>query len=350
MRHNVPTASVCTCCIRNLGEMMSAVEAMKSAVSTLWTLSTLCRVACSSSALAAAVVAGPALTAAATMTPARKAPSSSLRPALPHSQAPLKQKPTRTSWHSSREPCRLRIRSRCESTVRASSSEAPPTTTSLNSTLRIMTRMRAFTSAASSGLASVMRGGVGLKTGMRANSRPTVQSCRMRVPTVMLPYEVFILLVTSRHLTTTLVEDMLSRAPVNTPCITGASHTQAAMAPPRIMAIRICADPPMMVTPSTDLIFDRLSSMPRPNSSSETPSWAMVSTCTSSLTSCRPPGPTRAPAMRYPLMVGCRSASNIIPKTAAAVMTTVRSVISCGSSIRDATSELGFDRTNSLSC
>ena len=48
----------------------------------------------------------------------------------------------------------------------------------------------------------------------------------------------------SRHLTTTLVLDMASSAPVNAPVVTVESHIHADTAPPTAMAIAICIDPP----------------------------------------------------------------------------------------------------------
>ena len=46
------------------------------------------------------------------------------------------------------------------------------------------------------------------RTGMKANSSPTMQSCRMRVPIVIWPCCVFVALASVRHLTTMEVDDI----------------------------------------------------------------------------------------------------------------------------------------------
>ena len=45
-------------------------------------------------------------------------------------------------------------------------------------------------------------------TGMKANSRPTRQSCSMRVPMVICPWAMLVERLSSRHLTTMEVDDM----------------------------------------------------------------------------------------------------------------------------------------------
>ena len=51
---------------------------------------------------------------------------------------------------------------------------------------------------------------------MKANSRPTRQSCRMSVPMVICPWAMLLERLSSRHLTTIEVDDMDTCRPHNT--------------------------------------------------------------------------------------------------------------------------------------
>ena len=112
----------------------------------------------------------------------------------------------------------------------------------------------------------------------------------------------------------------------------------------------ICSAPPSSATPRTALSLAGLNSSPRENSSSCTPSCARLSTCTTSTTAPRPPGPTAEPAKKYPEICGWPSASISPPPTADAVVSTVRSRTSCASSVSPSDASFGRERMYSLSC
>mmetsp|Transcript_27637 Transcript_27637/g.33550 ORF Transcript_27637/g.33550 Transcript_27637/m.33550 type:complete len:132 (+) Transcript_27637:172-567(+) len=75
-------------------------------------------------------------------------------------------------------------------------------------------------------------------TGSIAKSRPTTQSCRMRVPIMIWPWREECQLRSWRHLRTNAVDDIERNAPTNTPSWTGAPASLAST-PHRNMRSRI---------------------------------------------------------------------------------------------------------------
>eukprot|EP00955_Chlamydomonas_euryale_P018787 200551-Chlamydomonas_euryale.AAC.1 len=59
----------------------------------------------------------------------------------------------------------------------------------------------------------------------------------------------------SRHFTTTLVDDIASSAPANTPGVTGASYSPADTSPPASMHATIWREPPTTAAPTTERSF-----------------------------------------------------------------------------------------------
>mmetsp|Transcript_16111 Transcript_16111/g.43926 ORF Transcript_16111/g.43926 Transcript_16111/m.43926 type:complete len:366 (-) Transcript_16111:572-1669(-) len=282
-------------------------------------------------------------------TPARMAPSSEDRPQHSMSQAMLKQKPTSSSCTRSGLADLLRIRSSGRSTVVEKREHIKMVLPSFMKTLMTRSTAMPFCSAASSDPGSCMLDLA--NRGPTAKNIPTNTSWVMSVPTVICPNIVPVDRRLSRHLTTIDVLLMDSRPPTNAPVWGGASNMLLAMNMPSAMLIMICSAPPSTATFHTERSFASESSMPSPNSSSRAPSCASVSTCTSSWTSCRPPGPATAPATSTPFMVGMCTASASAPNTADAVMRHVMSDSSWESMVKDARLSLGLLRTKTaLSC
>ena len=79
------------------------------------------------------------------------------------------------------------------------------------------------------------------------------------------------------------------------------------------------------------------------------PNCANVSTCTSSTTRPNPPGPTKEPAMRYPVIKGWPSNVNTIAPAADATRMITKSLIRRRSCCNSIVPDLGLEMTNSLS-
>ena len=115
------------------------------------------------------------------------------------------------------------------------------------------------------------------RTGSKAISNPIVQSCKIRVPTVICPETEWNIFRAIKHLTTTAVDDMERKAPMNMPSVDGAPIKSATTQHKNIMS-KISRVPPASDTDWTRRSFEKENSRPSVNSRNITPNWARVST------------------------------------------------------------------------
>ena len=152
----------------------------------------------------------------------------------------------------------------------------------------------------------------------------------------------------ARHLITTAVLDMERNAPTKTPSLLGAP-VKSEMTPHTSIMSAICMDPPNTATDCTCRSCAKENSTPSAKSRKMIPNCASVSTCTSSTTSPKPPGPTREPAMRYPVISGWPISVNTAAPAADATRMITRSLIRRRSCCNSIVPDLGLEMTNSLS-
>mmetsp|Transcript_13162 Transcript_13162/g.55121 ORF Transcript_13162/g.55121 Transcript_13162/m.55121 type:complete len:282 (-) Transcript_13162:908-1753(-) len=263
------------CSHRKEGLMTMPMLARNMAANRLRMGSTWCSVRCACSVLDI-------------MVPATKAPISIDRPSASLAHATTRQKATTTIWKSSSPPERPEISCsarRKGPTALRDSSSAPARKSAILSARPAIAAKPPCTSPDPP------------STGSSAKSTPTSTSWVTSVPMVICPYTVAMASRSAHSLSTTAVLDIERNAPMKTPSATGAPRLFD-VAPIMSMSMPTCRSPPPTATPRTARSLAMENSSPRQKSSSTTPTWLRVSTCTSSLMTPMPPGPTHAPATR----------------------------------------------------
>jgi len=220
--------------------------------------------------------------------PAKNAPSDRESPTLDVSHAMDRQKASVVSRNSSR----LRVR-----TIRCSA---------LGTILRATTNTSTITPApfnVSRTSDSLIDAPLPVRKGMSSIMGTMTMSCRMSMDREMPPWGLFISARCWMMRSTMAVDDSVARKPKNT-AWPGAYPSDIDRASKAMIVSSTCAPPPRKTCFFSRESSARDSSMPMVNSSSTTPTSAMISTSCTALTSPKPCGPASTPVSRNPTMAG----------------------------------------------